>query len=181
MAHINLPNELPGILGPMAFRPSTAKPLNELADALLRGDSTLTRGDRELIASRVSRLNGCKFCCDSHSTFAALQLDGGFDTVDCVLNDPTTAPISTKLKALVAIAEQVQISGKSVTSEAIQAAREHGATDLEIHDTVLIAAAFCMFNRYVDGLGTWAPEDRDAHLDSGRMIVEHGYAAATPQ
>lgn len=163
----------------MAFRPDTAKPLNELADVLLRGESTLTRGERELIASRVSRLNGCKFCCDSHSTFAALQLDGGFETVDCVLDEPDTAPVSDKLKSLLAVAELVQQGGKSVTTEAVEQARSNGATDTEIHDTVLIAAAFCMFNRYVDGLGTWAPPEREAHLESGQMIVEHGYQAAT--
>ncbi len=180
MAHIELPEGLPGILGPMVFRPETAKPLNELADALLRGESTLTRGERELIASRVSRLNECKFCCDSHSTFAALQLDGGFETVDSVLDDPVSAPVSDKLRALLAVAELVQQGGRSVTDEAVEAARAAGATDTEIHDTVLIAAAFCMFNRYVDGLATWAPENRDDHLQSGKMIVEHGYAGAVP-
>lgn len=178
MAHIDLPADLPGIRGPMTFRPETARPLNDLVNVLLRGDSTLTRGERELIASRVSRLNGCKYCCDSHSTFAALQLDGGFDTVDCVLDDPTTAPISPKLRALLTIAEQVQQGGKSVTTEAVAAAKQEGASDVEIHDTVLIAAAFCMFNRYVDGLGTWTPEDRGAHLERGRQIVEHGYGTA---
>lgn len=182
MAHIDLPTDLPGILGPMAFRPETSKPLNELAEVLLRGDNTLSRGDRELIASRVSRLNGCKFCCDSHSTFAALQLDGGFETVDCVLDDPASSPVSSKMKALLRLADLVQEGGKSVTSDAVQAARSEGATDTEIHDTVLIAASFCMFNRYVDGLGTWAPENREDHIVTGRMIVEHGYgAAAQPQ
>lgn len=140
----------------------------------------MSRGERELITSRVSRLNGCQFCCDSHSTFAALQLDGGFETVDCVLSDPNTAPVSTKMKALLHLAGLVQQGGKAVTDEAIQQARDEGATDIEIHDTVLIAAAFCMFNRYVDGLGTWSPESRDEHLEIGKMIVEYGYVAATP-
>ncbi|MCB1258476.1 MAG: carboxymuconolactone decarboxylase family protein, partial [Microthrixaceae bacterium] len=100
----------------MTFRPETAAPLNELAEVLLRGDNSLTRGERELIAARVSRLNGCQFCCDSHSTFAALQVDGGFDTVDCVLDEPDSAPVSSKMRALLAIAAQVQQGGKAVTS-----------------------------------------------------------------
>lgn len=178
MAHIDLPEGLPGILGPMALRPETTEPLNAFTNALLFDENnTLTRGERELIAARVSRLNGCKFCCDSHSTFAALQIAGGFETVDCVLDHPDDAPVSEKMKALLTIAGQVQQSGRAVTEEAVADARAKGATDIEIHDTVLIAAAFCMFNRYVDGLGTWAPENRDDHLESGRMIVQHGYGA----
>jgi alkylhydroperoxidase family enzyme len=61
MPHIQLPEGLPGILGPMAFRPETTKPLNELAEILLQGPSTLPRGERELIASYVSWQNDCFF------------------------------------------------------------------------------------------------------------------------
>src|SRR5690606_5124547 len=154
MPHIDLPEGLPGILGPMAFRPDTGQALNALAEVLLRGDNTLTRGERELIASYVSKRNECSFCCDSHSTFAALQLDDGWNVVEAVKADPATAPVSQKLRALLAVAGQVQQSGRAVTDEAIAAAKAEGATDMEIHDTVLIAASFCMFNRYVDGLGT---------------------------
>lgn len=180
MAHIDLPDGLPGILGPMAFRPETAKPLNELAEVLLRGDSTLTRGERELIATYVSRLNECTFCSMSHGAFAALQNDEGWDVVDAVWQDPSTAPVSPKLAALLGVAAKVQQGGRAVTDDDVAAARDAGATDAELHDTVLIAAAFCMFNRYVDGLGTWAPQARDDYDDMGRMIVEHGYVAATP-
>lgn len=178
MAHIDLPEGAPGIRGPMLFRPETAKPLNDLVNVLLRGDNTLSRGERELIAARVSRLNDCKYCCDTHATFAALQLDGAFDTVDPVLDDPSSAQIGPKMQALLAIAELVRDGGKSVTDEAVAQAREHGATDTEIHDTVLIAAAFCMFNRYVDGLGTWTPDDRSEHWARGKVIVEQGYGNA---
>ncbi len=177
MAHIALPEGLPGILGPMAFRPETAAPLNDLAEVLLRGPSTLSRGERELIASFVSSRNDCSFCCASHSAFAAKQLDGGYDLVDAVKKDPDTAPVSPKLRALLAIAGQVQRSGRAVTPSAIEAARKVGATDTEIHDTVLIAAAFCMFNRYVDGLATWAPEGREAYEANAERIVTHGYRA----
>lgn len=180
MAHIELPEGIAGIRGPMMFRPETAEPLNALAEVLLRGDNSLTRGERELIASRVSRLNECKYCCNAHSAFAAVQLDDGWNTVDDVLADPVTAPISQKMKALLAIADKVQEGGKSVAEEDIAAARAEGATDTEIHDTVLIAAAFCMFNRYVDGLNTWAPDDRSFYEDRAHMIAEHGYVNALP-
>ena len=175
MAHITLPEGMPGIQGPLAYRPETAQPLLQLAEVLLRGDNSLTRGERETIAMYVSKLNSCHFCHTSHAAFAALQLDGGWDVIDAVLADVATAPISEKLKALLGIAAQDQQGGLAVQESHIAAARDAGASEVEIHDTVLIAAAFCMFNRYVDGLATWAPPARDDYLDNARRIVEHGY------
>jgi uncharacterized peroxidase-related enzyme len=180
MPHIDLPDGAPGIIGLLQYRPLTAKPLNDLAEVLLRGPNTLTRGERELIAAHVSKLNDCHFCHNSHATFAALQIDGGWDTVDAVVADPSEAPISPKLRALLAIAGKVQQGGTAVGASDVAAARAEGATDDEIHDTVLIAAAFCMYNRYVDGLATWAPERREDYAHAGALIVEHGYAATTP-
>lgn len=177
MAHITLPDGLPGILGPMAFRPETAKPLNDLVEVLLRDDNTLSRGDRELIASYVSKLNDCHFCSTSHGGFAALQLDAGWDLVDQVWTDLDTAPVTPKMRALLKLAAQVQQGGKTVTEADVAVARAEGATDTELHDTVLIAAAFCMYNRYVDGLGTWAPAERADYAESAQIIVEHGYHA----
>ncbi|WBB77680.1 carboxymuconolactone decarboxylase family protein [Micromonospora sp. WMMD882] len=181
MAHIELGVDekiFPGISGPMRYRPETAKPLNELAEVLLRAPNSLTPGERELIAAYVSGLNECRFCCSSHSAFAAAQLDEGMTLVDQVRADPDSAPISTKLRALLRIAGAVQETGRKVTTELVGAARAEGATDLEIHDTVLIAAAFCMFNRYVDGLGTFAPEAPEAYEAVARRIVTHGYGSA---
>jgi uncharacterized peroxidase-related enzyme len=175
MPHIDVPPGVPGIRSLFEFRPETAGPLLELAEVLLRGDNTLSAGERELIAASVSRGNGCRFCEMSHSSFAALQVEGGWDTVDAVQADPATAPISDKLRALLPIAAAVRESGRTVTDDVVAAARDAGATDVEIHDTVLIAAAFCMFNRYVDGLAASTPEDRDAYLPRARVVVEHGY------
>ncbi len=159
----------------------TAKPLQELAEALLRGESTLSRGERELIAAFVSRANDCEFCARSHGAFAALQMDEGEEIVDAVCSDYTGAPVSGKLKALLAIADKVRQGGKSVTESEVDRAREQGATDVEIHDAVLIAAAFCMYNRYVDGLATWTPTDPEAYRSNAQMIVSNGYIRpATP-
>ena len=180
MAHIDLPEGLPGIRALMTYRPETAVPLNALAETLLRNDNSLGRGDRELIAAFVSSRNECTFCEMSHSAFAALQLDEGWDLVDAVKRDLATAPVSEKMRALLGIAAKVQVSGREVTESDIAAAREQGATDVEIHDTVLIAAAFCMFNRYVDGLATWAPEGREPYEARGRVLVEQGYTAPVP-
>jgi uncharacterized peroxidase-related enzyme len=164
----------------MQFRPETAVHLNALAEELLRADNSLSRGDRELIAAYVSSRNKTVFCEHSHSAFAAVQLDGGVDLVEQVKSDPDNAPIEPKLRALLHIADKVAVDGKSVTSSDIEAARIEGATDIEIHDTVLIAAAFCMYNRYVDGLGTWQPTDPQMYRERAHLLVEHGYGAAAP-
>jgi len=175
MPHIDLPGGLPGILGPMAFSPETAKPMNELAEVLLRAPSSLASGEREMIAAFVSKRNGCHFCQASHGAAAAHHLGGAEDLVDRVCRDPESADVSDKLKALLAVAAKVQVGGLEVTEADVGRAREEGATDREIHDTVLIAAAFCMYNRYVDGLATWAPPDREAYREPGRMLAEEGY------
>jgi uncharacterized peroxidase-related enzyme len=178
MAHIDLGVDetlFPGINGPMRFRPETAKPLNELAEALLRGPHPLTAGERELIAAYVSGLNECTFCCSSHSAFAAAQLDEGMPLVDQVRANLDTAPVSEKLRTLLRIAGAVRDDGRKVTTDLVDAARAEGATDLEIHDTVLIAAAFCMYNRYVDGLATFAPTDPERYARSAQRIIDEGY------
>ncbi len=163
----------------MAYRPETARPLNALADALLVGPSPLTKGERELIAAYVSRLNACTFCAGVHGAVARAHL-GQAETVERVLADAATAPVSEKMRALLALAAKVQQSGRSVTSADVAAARASGATDVEIHDAVLIAAAFCMFNRYVDGLATSAPDDPAAYDAVGAYRAAHGYGAPTP-
>jgi len=185
MAHIQLPiakelgREFPGILGPMTFRPETAAPINDLVNVLLRGESTLSRGERELIATHVSWRNDCFFCQTIHGAVAAAQLGHDESLVQKVKTDWATAEISPKLKALLQIAGKVQLGGKHVTAEDVATARDLGATDLEIHDTVLIAAVFCMCNRYVDGLDTWAPRDPDIYRERAANVVEHGYAGVT--
>jgi len=177
MAHIDLGNDLPGIRGPMAYRPETAKPLNELAEVLLHDENnTLSRGEREMIGAYVSSLNDCFFCQNVHGSMAQHFLACDMQTIDGIKKDYSNASISEKLKALLAIAGSVQKGGKYVTPEQIENARQQGATDREIHDTVLIAAAFCMFNRYVDGLNTWAPQDRQLYVERAKMMAEEGYA-----
>ena len=177
MPHIELPETLPGITSGFAFRPETARPMRELAHILLHtsGSDSLSSRDRELIASFVSSRNTCYFCQTSHGPAATHLNNGDASLVDSVCKDFRTAPISDKLKALLAIAEQVQIDGKRVTKELVVEARKCGAVDLEIHDTVLIAAAFCMYNRYVDGLATWQPRDAQMYSEMGKRMAEEGY------
>ena len=173
--HIELNSDRPGILGLFDFRPETAKPLGELAEVLLRGPSSLSRGERELIAAVVSRGNECEFCAGSHGAFAAAQLDGGLPLVEQTERDYRTAPISGKLKALLNIALLTRQDGRAVDRASVEAARAAGATDVEIHDTVLIAAAFCMFNRYVDGLGTEPAASPQDYAEHAKKLIVHGY------
>ena len=179
MAHIELNNDLPGIRGLMAYRPETEKALNALAEVLLRDDNnTLTRGERELIGAYVSYLNDCFFCQNVHGALAGHYLSCDIDQIDAIKNDFYTADLSPKMKDLLAIAASVQKGGKNVTTGQIEAARNAGATDTEIHDAVLIAAAFCMFNRYVDGLNTWAPQDRQFYVNRAPQRAQEGYQSS---
>lgn len=181
MPHIPLPAEHIGIRGAMAFRPETARPLNDLVEILLAGPSTLSKGERELIATYVSSRNCTHFCASIHGMIAAAHLNGDEEVVKQVKTDFTQANISSKLKALLVIAGKVQQDGKLVTTADVDAARKLGATDLEIHDTVLIAAAFCMYNRYVDGLGTVQPDDEALYRERGRMVARNGYVETSRQ
>ncbi|MFH8439587.1 carboxymuconolactone decarboxylase family protein [Streptomyces sp. NPDC018007] len=181
MPHIAIGNDHPGIRGLMFLRPDTAAPLNHLANVLLRAPASLSRGERELIAAYVSRLNETPFCAGTHGAAAAAQLDGGPEAVAAVLTAPQDAPVSPRLRALLAIAAEVQAAARPVTDETVAAARAAGAEDSDIHDTVLIAAAFCMYNRYVSCLATDIPTQDDYYAQAADRIVTDGYATAGEQ
>jgi uncharacterized peroxidase-related enzyme len=163
------------------FRPEVAQPISLLADVLLHAENSLSRGERELIAAYVSSLNDCEFCHNSHAAVASCHLADEGATVAAVASDAHSAPVSSKMKALLAIAARVQRSGRDVREQDITRARTEGATDVEIHDTVLIAAAFCMLNRYVAGLGALTPFDPAGYRERAQFVADHGYAAILPQ
>ena len=178
MPHIRVADGVPGIRALLDFRPETAAPLAALAQALLHAPNTHSPGEREMIAARVSWLNDCTFCRSSHAAIAACHLGDDEALVEAVVRDPESAAgVSDKLKALLAIAGRVQAGGKSVTAEDVDRARALGATDTEIHDTVLIAAAFCMYNRYVDGLAAWTPTDPAVYRERAKRTAHLGYSA----
>ncbi|QHT65273.1 peroxidase-related enzyme [Rhodocytophaga rosea] len=175
MPHINVDKNLPGIRALMAFSPETAAALSVFTNLLLRTDEGLTMAERELIATHVSNLNNCFYCEHSHGAIAACYLDGNADLVEQVTQNYAEAAISEKLKALLSIAGSVQKGGKFVTTKQVDAAKSLGATDKDIHDTVLIAAAFCMYNRYVDGLAADTPTDLSSYSLRAQQIAEKGY------
>jgi uncharacterized peroxidase-related enzyme len=179
MAYINVPEGVPGIRSLVLFRPETGKPLYELAQVLLRGNSPLSEAERELIAAYVSSRNQCGFCMNSHAAAARCLYGEDSAIVDEVLADVKKAPLTGKMLTLLNIAGKVQILGSAVKEADIEAAREQGADDREIHDTVLIAAAFSMFNRYVDGLGSWTPTDPAVYEEMGKRMAK-GYVLPQP-
>jgi uncharacterized peroxidase-related enzyme len=184
MPHINVDPNLPGIRSLMAFSPDTAVPMGKLANLMLRTNEGLSMAEREMIAAYVSYLNDCFYCQQSHGAIAVCYLNGDEDLVEQVKKDYEHANISNKLKALLSIAGSVQKGGKHVTEEQIKKAKEEGATDRDIHDTVLIAALFCMFNRYVDGLASNTPTDLSTYPLRAKQIAERGYGNyifSTPQ
>src|SRR5206468_2113037 len=174
MPYIPLEEHLPGITGLLEYDKIAAAPIRELTQILLRGESTLTEGERELIATVVSNGNQCKFCTAAHTAAADILL-GENETSQQIKKDMTTAQVSNKMKALLTIASMVRENGKAVTKEAINKAKAEGATDIEIHDTVLIAALFCLYNRYVDGLATVTPTEPAFYEGLGKRLKEHGY------
>ena len=181
MPHIEFTPGVPGIRGPMLFSSETARPINDLANTLLRTnanrpDQTLTMGERELIGTYVSALNDCHFCQTIHGAIASHHL--GHDDwcfVEAVKCDYEQTDLSPKMKALLAIAASTQQGGKHVTTEQVEAARVEGATDRDIHNTVLIAAFFCLCNRYVDGLATMTHHDEELYRQRAAHVAEAGY------
>jgi uncharacterized peroxidase-related enzyme len=180
--HISLPEGVPGIVSLFVRFPDTQGPLYALAQTLLRGPSSLSPAEREMIAAYVSERNGCVFCAESHSAAARhlLGAGGGAAEVDLVRLHGERSPVGGKMRALLAIADRVRDGGHAVSTEDIARARAEGADDRAIHDTVLVAAAFCMYNRYVDGLATWQPTDPEAYREIGVELAERGYQASRP-
>lgn len=174
MAHIETNNNQPGILGLLFYKGPTGKALSSLAQTLLHGPSELSSGERELIAAHVSKLNECEFCFESHAAAANAHFGDRGERLNCMINGEAHESLSDKMNALLAIAGKVQRSGKQVTPEDIQTAKKHGASDEEIHDCILIAAAFCMYNRYVDGLGT-IPAHESEYPEMGKRMAKKGY------
>ncbi len=174
MPYIELESHLPGITGLLEYRKDSAQPIRDLTQYLLRGPSTLSEAERELIATVVSYGNECTFCTTAH-TAAADLLIGDHETAKQVKQNIETAPVSEKMKALLTIASLTRKGGKNVSAEIIERAKAAGATDIEIHDTVLIAALFCLYNRYVDGLATALPAEVGYYDTLAERIVNHGY------
>lgn len=178
MPFIDVNDQVPGILALLMYKPGTGEPMSAFTQALLRGPSPLTPGERELIAAYVSRGNECNFCMRSHTAATRELWEGDQHVVDSVLaGDIEGAELTPLMQALLDIADEVRERGDRVQESSIGRARAAGASDEHIHDAVLVAAAFCMFNRYVDGLRALTPEQPEVYAQIGKRLATQGYVA----
>lgn len=174
--------DLPGIVAVMRLSPGLEVHLRGLADELLVKDvpgATLTRSERELLATAVSAANDCFYCMDSHGAFASeLLRRGNADSVDALVDRVKLGDaggLGPKMEALLAIARGVQRNPRNVRREDVARALKAGATDEDTQLAVLIASAFCMYNRMVDGLRAKTPPSTEAYRSRATEIAEHGY------
>jgi uncharacterized peroxidase-related enzyme len=175
--------DVPGISAAMRLTPGLALHLRGLADELLLHDfpgATITRAERELLATAVSAANDCFFCMDSHGAFAtelfaradAPQIGEIVDGVKC----GTDAALSGKMQALLHIARTVQRRSRDLARADVEQALAAGATDADTQLAVLIASAFSMYNRMVDGFRARTPPSTEAYRARAAEIADHGYS-----
>jgi uncharacterized peroxidase-related enzyme len=177
--------DVPGIVAAMRLIPSLAVHLRGVADELLVKEvpgATLTRAERELLATAVSAANDCFYCMDSHGAFASeLLRRAGAEDVDTIVSGLKAGQsdgVGPKMTALLTIARTVQNNPRALTRECVTNALAAGATDEDTQLAVLIASAFCMYNRMVDGLRARTPANVDAYRSRAAEIADHGYSDA---
>jgi uncharacterized peroxidase-related enzyme len=175
--------DAPGISAAIRLTPGLGIHLRGLADELLVNDfpgATISRAEREMLATGVSAGNNCYFCMDSHAAHAAAVLERTGEVEALPLVDQITRGsvdgLSEKMRALLHIAETVRRQALDLTGDDISAARAAGASDADVQLAVLIAAAFSMYNRMVDGFRAATPPSTDAYRERAAQIAEHGYS-----
>jgi uncharacterized peroxidase-related enzyme len=176
--------ELPGILTALNLTPALGVHLRGLADELLVHDhpgATISRAEREMLATAVSAGNNCFYCMDSHGAFATalLQKGGADDLVPVVdiIKQGSSDGLGDKMQALLHIARTVRRDGLDLTAGDVQAAHDAGATDGDVQLAVLIAAGFSMYNRLVEGFRAYTPPTAEAYTSRAGEIADHGYSS----
>ena len=167
--------EVPGILAAIRLTPGLGVHLRGLADELLVNDfpgATLVRPEREMLATAVSAANDCFYCMDSHGAFASalLETSGAADRLPLVdvLKNGSSEGFDDKMRALLHIARTVRREPRDLTADDVAAAQAAGATDADVQLAVLIAAAFSMYNRMVEGFRARTPPSAEAYRGRGR-------------
>jgi uncharacterized peroxidase-related enzyme len=176
--------DVPGIGTALRLTPTLGVHLRGLADELLVNDfpgATLQRHERELLATAVSAANDCFFCMDSHGAFATalLEREGLAERVGLVdvVKQGASDGFDAKMQGLLAIARTVRTDPLRLTADDIAAAKDAGASDADVQLAVLIASAFSMYNRMVDGFRAVTPPSVEMYRDRAAEIAEHGYSA----
>jgi len=177
--------DAPGILTALRLTPALGVHLRGLANELLVDDfagATISRPQREMLATAVSAANDCFYCMDSHGAFASalLEVTGASHLVPVVdtIKSGSSEGLDTKMQALLHIARTVRGDPRDLTAADVAAAEAAGASDADVQLAVLIAAAFSMFNRIVDGFRAKTPPTAEAYRARASEIAEHGYGDA---
>jgi uncharacterized peroxidase-related enzyme len=175
--------DVPGILTALRLTPELGIHLRGLADELLVNDfqgATLVRAEREMLATAVSAANDCFYCMDSHGAFATalLELSGATERVPLVdgIKLGSSDGFDDKMRALLHIARTVRGEPRELTATDVAAAHAAGATDADVQLAVLIAAAFSMYNRMVEGFRAKTPPTAEVYRDRATEIAAHGYS-----
>jgi uncharacterized peroxidase-related enzyme len=177
--------DAPGILTALLLTPNLGIHLRGLADELLVNDfagATISRAEREMLATATSAANDCFYCMDSHGAFAtALLVRGGAaDQVPLVdvIKAGSSEGLGPKMQALLHVARTVRRNPLDLAAADIAAARAAGASDADVQLAVLIASAFSMYNRMVDGFRAMTPPSAEVYAERAGQIAEHGYSAS---
>ncbi len=179
--------DVPGILVAMRLTPGLGTHMRGLADELLVHDypgATISRADREMLATAVSAANDCFFCMDSHAAHANALLERTGELERAPLLDQiklgTVDGLDAKMAALVHVARIVGRAPLELTTDHVAAARDAGASDADVQLAVLIAAGFSMYNRMVDGFRAATPPVVEVYDERAGEIAEGGYSAPRP-
>ena len=175
--------DVPGIIAAIRLTPGLGLHLRGLADELLVHDfpgATLVRAQREMLATAVSAANDCFYCMDSHGAFATALLERDAATELLPLVDEiklgSSEGFDPKMRALLHIARTVRGEPRDLTAADVGAAHAAGASDADVQLAVLIAAAFSMYNRMVEGFRARTPPSAEAYRARAAEIAEHGYS-----
>ncbi|MDE2133839.1 MAG: peroxidase-related enzyme [Alphaproteobacteria bacterium] len=153
--------------------PATARPLIEYHEALMRGESPLSVGERELIAAYVSGLNACAYCHRVHTVTAeAFGIEEG--ALQALLDNVDTAPVDDRMKTLLRYVNKLTRLPARLTSADAEAVYAAGWNDQALHDTISVCALFNFMNRLVEGIGVTA--DANYFQLSGKRLYQNGYA-----
>ena len=178
MPYIPIINNTPGIVGLLDTYTDTGKVLRNLADILLNKNSNaFIKAERETVASYVSFLNNCNFCYKSHSSIADFLWEKKGQTKEYIDKIETLEEImsSSKIETLLYIAKKLHACPQGIKQEDIDLLFTFNFTPDDINDLILIISSFCMFNRYVDGLGTLPALDDDMYNNMAEKIAINGY------
>lgn len=177
MAFITLDNTLQGMRQLLAYKPIIAGPMLALMEGVMRSNDGLSLGERELIASYISYLNDCRHCQIIHGEIAQCLLNDDDFIMDTLRSNFKELKLNPRINAILNIVKCIHLGGKHVGASQIDAAKKIGITEMEIHDTVLISSMFCMFNRYIDGLGLESTDTELSFKQRAKQIAENGYSS----